>query len=614
MCGIVAFLGKDQAYFYLYNGLKQLQNRGYDSAGIALFHNDKLVIHKHASTETQNALSKLEPYLENYSSSYCGIGHTRWATHGEKNDTNSHPHQSADKLFTLVHNGIIENYQELKNFLLNKGYTFSSETDSEVIVQLLSYYFTQTRDVNESLKKTTQSLNGTWGLAVLYTKQPNRLYCTRKGSPLLVGIEKNKLMVTSEQSGFCNSFSQYIVLNNHDICVIQYKENENKIFMETTDTYSTKDVLRNKDPLDPAPYKYWMLREIHEQKDSSFRAIGLGGRILSPHSVKLGGLEHKTNELLELNNLILLGCGTSYHAGMIGIQCFKEMGDFNCVQLVDGAEFTVYDIPKTGKTGLVLMSQSGETKDLHRCIDIAKAHGLFMIGIVNVVDSLIAREVDCGCYLNAGREVSVASTKSFTSQVILLNLLCIWFAQMKNTNKTKRIQMIKDLSSLSKDIETTIAMNESKIQDLVNMFKGKHHCFLLGKGKGESVAREGALKIKEVSYIHAEGYSTSSLKHGPFALLEKDFPVLLCSFTNHFYEKDMNAYEEIKSRNAKIILISNKRKDDHNENEFLEVPSNTTFQEIYAIIVIQLLAYYLALDMNYNPDFPRNLAKVVTVE
>jgi glucosamine--fructose-6-phosphate aminotransferase (isomerizing) len=615
MCGIVGFLGKENAFKILFDGLIQLQNRGYDSAGIALFQNDNKHIecHKYASDDNESALERLKPMCELNNTSQCGIAHTRWATHGAKTDANSHPHASENGKFYLVHNGIIENYQELKKFLSEKGIAFVSQTDTEIVVQLLAFYYEDYGNVTEAIRATTSKLTGTWGLAIICKDNPHALYCTRHGSPLLVGLNGNCAMVTSEQSGFCNVYSKYIVLNNHDICVLQYDEAQDIVTLETKDSYEEKNALQNANDLNPFPYAHWTLKEIKEQIDSTLRAISLGGRLLSNYEVKLGGLNAKKSELMELDNIILLGCGTSYHAGMMGMRYLKDICDFNTVQLFDGAEFGENDIPKRGKTGLILLSQSGETKDLHRCISIAQKRELFMIGVVNVVDSQIAREVHCGCYLNAGREVAVASTKAYTSQVILLSMIAIWFAQSKNINESMRIQMIKDLRQLYLDVENTLKISFNCISnEIVPLFKGKQHCFLLGKGMGESVAKEGSLKIKEISYIHSEGYSTSSLKHGPFALLEKDFPVILIGPNNEYYEKTQNAYEEIKSRHAKIIMITNKPQED--KDHVIIIPTNATFQELLCILPLQILAYYLSLDRGLNPDMPRNLAKVVTVE
>jgi glucosamine--fructose-6-phosphate aminotransferase (isomerizing) len=380
--------------------------------------------------------------------------------------------------------------------------------------------------------------------------------------------------------------------------------------MITKESYIPKNMKKGETTLTSYPYPHWTIKEIHEQHDSCLRAISHGGRLMSSNEVKLGGLNEKKKELLKLDNMILLGCGTSYHAGMFGVSYMKELCGFNSVQLYDGAEFNELDIPKQGKTGVILLSQSGETKDLHRCIQIGRKHDLLLIGVVNVVDSLIAREVDCGCYLNAGREVAVASTKAYTSQIIILNLIAVWFAQEKRIHEGKREKYIQDLRTLDTDIKKTVELCEISIDAVIPLFK-HHSCFLLGKGKGESIAREGALKIKEISYIHAEGYSTSSLKHGPFALLHEGFPVVLIAPDNEHYAKNENAYEEIKSRHATIIYVTDK---EVNKKNVIKIQKNATFQDFLSIIPLQILAYKLSLSREINPDMPRNLAKVVTVE
>ena len=617
MCGISSFIGDENAFRKILDGLLQLQNRGYDSAGISIFEERNIITHKYASSTNSSALDKLEKY--NYQDSHVGIGHTRWATHGAKTDTNSHPHMSYNEKFVLVHNGIIENFQEIKSFLARKGISCISQTDTEVIVNLLAYYYDELHDVESgsndvegALKKVIGELKGTWGIAILHKDEPNKIYCTRHGSPLLVGIENNMVMIVSEQSGFCNLFNKYIVLNNHDICVLTYNEEDKSVKIETKDSYDEKSALISNNALTPAPYPHWTIKEINEQVDSSLRAISLGGRLLSNDEVRLGGLNEKVNALKNIDNLILLGCGTSYHAGMIGVHYFKEIAELNSVQLFDGAEFTKSDIPKIGKTAVLMLSQSGETKDLHRCIKIAQEYDLYMIGVVNVVDSLIAREVHCGCYLNAGREVAVASTKAYSSQVILLSMIAVWFAQTKNNYELKRVKILNDLRNLHMDIEKTIYECESLVKELIPIFDNRQSCFLLGKGKCESIAREGALKIKEISYIHAEGYSTSSLKHGPFALLDEGFPVILIAPDDEYYSKSMNAYEEIKSRHANIIIITDKQ--DCDKPNCIKIPYNETFRDLLSIIPIQIMAYELSLSRGLNPDMPRNLAKVVTVE
>ena len=310
-----------------------------------------------------------------------------------------------------------------------------------------------------------------------------------------------------------------------------------------------------------------------------------------------------------------MGCGTSYHASLLGAYYLKDLCNFNTVQVVDGAEFNINDVPKKGKTGLILLSQSGETKDLHRCIQIAKTNNLFTIGVVNVVDSLIAREVDCGCYLNAGKEVAVASTKSFTSQSIVLSMIAIWFSQNCNINKEKRIKYISDLYNLNFCISELFNNLEKNIENMVPLFDNNHSCFVLGKGQSEAIAHEASLKIKEISYIHSEGYSSSSLKHGPFALLCDKFPVILIMPNDEHYAKNVNAYHEIKSRNANILVITNKEfKDTNTRTNIIYIPFNETYNSLLSVIPLQILAYKLSVSKGINPDMPKNLAKVVTVE
>ena len=608
MCGITAILSKDVSIKKLLNGLKQLQNRGYDSAGICTLKDDFSIL-KYASNENINAIDKLGDNIYKINESNIGIAHTRWATHGAKTDSNSHPHISSDNKISLVHNGIIENFYELKDKLIYLGYTFKSQTDTEVISNLVAHYYEQTKDIYKAIDTTINQLQGTWGLAILCKDCPNKLFCVRHGSPLLVGKTDDFVMISSEQSGFCGLVNNYIILESNDICEISLESN--KIKIETNNKYKPKNLTKNNFDLTPAPYDHWTIKEIEEQVESSFRAISLGGRLLNDDEVKLGGLNDNKQVLSRIDNLILLGCGTSYHAGLLGLEYFKDLCNFNVVMIFDGAEFTKKDIPKVGASAVVLLSQSGETKDLHRCIQIAKDEDLFLIGVINVVDSMIAREVNCGCYLNAGREVAVASTKAFTSQVIILSMMAIWFSQIHKTNINKRKKYVKYLRNLSMDIKNSIDISKKHMDKLIPILN-KSNMFILGKGKCEAIAREGSLKIKEISYIHAEGYSGSSLKHGPFALLDKDVPVIMVMPDNEFYVKMENAYHEIQSRHAPLVVITTKT-DCIYDNSII-LPKNRIYEDLLCIIPLQLFSYHLSLSKGINPDMPRNLAKVVTTE
>jgi glucosamine--fructose-6-phosphate aminotransferase (isomerizing) len=624
MCGIFGILTnlKNQPIKkIIINALIQLQNRGYDSSGICTINNNTFEIIKYASTNEISSIDKLLSLnLQEHENNYIGIGHNRWATHGGKTNTNAHPHISNDQQFVIVHNGIIENYIELKNFLINNGFTFYSQTDTEIIVNLISYYYnnddaeysTKGNTFN-SIKKTINELIGTYGLIIINRDENDKIYAVRNGSPLLVGYNDDYALITSEQSGFCNMVNTYITLNNDDITVIS--KNNNKIIVETTSNYITKKVNNINYDLTPEPFKHWTIKEIFEQHDTIFNTINRGGRIKNNNEVKLGGLEEHMSTLKNINNIVLLGCGTSYHAGLYGMHYLKSLCNFNSVQVFDGAEFNNNDIPKIGNTACILISQSGETKDLHRCIEIAKNNNIITIGIINVVDSLIAREVDCGIYCNAGREMGVASTKAFTSQVICLSMMAIWFAQINNINEIKRSKIIKDLQNLGHDFKKTIMNLNDKISNIATTMKDYNNMFLLGKGTDEYVAKEGSLKIKEISYIHSEGYSASSLKHGPFALLDENFPVLILNLVEEHNYKIYNCFEEVHSRNSPIILITNNNEINLNKDcTLINVVKNNSYSSLLGIIPLQLLAYYLSVSRGINPDIPKNLAKVVTVE
>ena len=617
MCGIFGIVlnnNNENIINLIINGLIQLQNRGYDSAGLSVIKNSNSIeVYKYASTNEEDAITKLSKLnLEKNENTYIGIGHNRWATHGVKNDYNAHPHMSSNGSFVLAHNGIIENYNNLKQMLISKKFTFKSQTDTEVIVNLIEYNYRTTNDTFESIKKTIEMLRGTYGLVIQSLYEPNKLFCVRNGSPILVGQNDDMVIVTSEQSGFCNLISNYITLNTDDICIIS-KINDTVSF-STSQSYVKNNVSVLDSELSPSPYPHWTLKEIYEQQSVVLNSINKGGRIKNNSEVKLGGLEQCSENLKRINNIILLGCGTSYFAGQYGMYFFKNICNFNTVQVFDGAEFNQLDIPRDGNTAFILISQSGETKDLHRCIEIAKYNGITTIGIVNVVDSLIAREVDCGIYCNAGKEVGVASTKAFTSQVVCLSMAAIWFAKLQNVSIKKREKMVCDLHNLSNDIKITLDGCKEKIAQISTKINA-NNMFLLGKGSDEYIAKEGSLKIKEISYIHSEGYSSSSLKHGPFALLDEKFPVIILNLDQTHRSKTLNCYQEVMARNSPILFITNDKTILNDiQSDYILISENKTYASLLGIIPIQLLAYYLSINKGINPDKPKNLAKVVTVE
>ena len=541
MCGIYGIVSTN-IYQMIVKGLSQLQNRGYDSAGICVLDGSLNVI-KSADSEPLHILVK------GHLSGHIGMGHNRWATHGGNTYENTHPHLSNDRSWAIVHNGIIENYEELKTMLT--GYTFYSQTDSEVICNLLQYNYKG--NVYNAIQKTIHMLRGSYALIILTTYE-EKMYCVKQQSPLLVGYDGDKVIVTSEKSGFCYDV-KYIILKENDICVID------RDMIMTNYTYPEYDHTAGKEATHT--YPHWTLKEIHEQPEAVIRI-------------------RQQRFDLDVDNIIILGCGTSYYAGQYGMHFFKQSRRYT-VQAFEGADFTEADIPK-GKTAYIFISQSGETIDLYQCLKITRGT---TIGIINVEDSLLAREVDHVMYCNAGKEVGVASVKSFTNQVVCLALLAGFEV---------------DLAQLSADIQTTI----DRAIPVCKRMASTPNLFLIGKGTDEVVAREGALKLKEISYIHAEGYSASSLKHGPFALLDEHMPVILLELTPASMS---NCYHEIKSRKSPIFYITNR----DNERADLVIPENKMFASLLGVIPLQLLAYYISVSKGINPDKPKNLAKVVTV-
>ena len=628
MCGITAYLGSESAFEYIIASLILLQNRGYDSAGICTIDGSETFInHKYASTKDHTAIELLQPYGKEHTGHSIGIGHTRWATHGAKTDTNAHPHFDTNKEFCVVHNGIIENYLELKHRLLQNGICFVSQTDTEVVPKLLEYYLRLERErVGENgivdfeenvLRKAIGDIEGTWALVILYKDTPNKLYLCKNGSPLVMGMDERFALISSEQLPLSQYFSNYITLADGDIITITRDENGKILFPNRTNY--TEKVIQNK-VLETSsyPYPHWTIKEICEQPMSILRTLNMGGRLLGDNQVKLGGLDDHREKLVNTDHIILLGCGTSYNAGQIGCTMIRSLQCVDTVQCIDASEFTVDDIPMNGKTTFVFLSQSGETKDLHRCIDPIRKRNCTIISIVNVVGSLISRESDCGIYLNAGREVGVASTKSFTSQVVALSLLAIWFSQHKNTSAHLRLKYVRDLRNLSLDVEQLISKSIESVRILAKGLRDTTQMFILGRGMLKSVSDEASLKIKEIGYIHAEGYAGGSLKHGPFALIDPQTVIFLIAPRDENFSKMINAAEEVKSRHARVFLITNPSSREDYKKELFEqvitIPNNEMFQTVLSVIPLQLLSYEIACLKGHSPDFPRNLAKVVTVD
>lgn len=618
MCGIFGCIGTDKCFEYGIYGLEQLRNRGYDSAGCcAINSKNELILRKFATNHNIDSIDMLKECNATFNGCINGIFHTRWATHGSKTDCNAHPHLDNKERIAVVHNGIIENYYDLKIELETKhNIIFKSQTDTEVIVNLISIYYDEVDENNEhhmeeAIIKAVSRLQGTWGLVIINKDKPDNLYCVRHGSPLLLGFGGSYIIVTSEQSGFGHNVNNYICLENDDIIVIRRRNNI--VNFEKIDSYERKDITTHISELTPEPYLHWTIKEIHEQYEASIRAISFGGRISEDNKIILGGLNQRIDQLKNIEHLLLLGCGTSLNAGFHGMTYFKELCNFTTVMAIDGSEFTSHDIPKRGKTCAIFLSQSGETKDLYRCLNICRYNDILTIGVVNVVDSLIAREVDCGCYLNAGREVGVASTKAFTSQVILLSMIAIFFAQIHNINKSKTNHYIKCLRQLPTDIRKIVDNKKINYREIVTLLCNHKSLFILGKGSMLSVAQEGSLKIKEIGYIHSEAYGGNSLRHGPYAVIEKNTPIIFISPYDENFSIMNNTVEEVKSRNATPIIISDSKDVSRHAMITITVPKNDIYKGILHNIPMQLIAYYMAIEKGHNPDMPKNLSKCVSV-
>lgn len=637
MCGIFGFISdiyessNSECFQRGIFALRQLQNRGYDSAGGCAIKNsndqNSIVLRKYATTKQVDSIDRLEKDSDIFLDTSVGIFHTRWATHGAKTDNNAHPHIDHTGKIALVHNGIIENYFDLKSELeKNHNIDFKSETDTEVIANLISVYYSESNHMEEAIIKATNRLRGTWALVIICSDKPDNMYCARHGSALLIGFGDRSIMVASEQAGFGQAVTNYICLKDHDITVIRRRLG--KVKFEKTQNYEMKAVSLTSQELTPDPYPHWTLKEILEQYEASIRAISFGGRILSDSEVRLGGLLEHELELKSVEHIILLGCGTSLNAGQHALQYFRDLGRFTTVQALDGSEFTAQDIPsnQADKTAAIFLSQSGETKDLYRCLKICRnSEVLITIGVINAVDSLIAREVDCGCYLNAGREVGVASTKAFTSQVILLSMIAIYFAQINNISSKKRIQYIRSLRRLSQDIKLTLSSSNEASKRIADQLTHQKSMFILGKGSIIPVAEEGALKTKEIGYIHSEAYGGNALRHGPYALIEPGTPIIFLNPSDAWFTSSTlgeshfslmnNTIEEVKSREAFTIMITdvNTSKVMSKADIVVEVPSNSHYQGILLNIPMQLIAYHMAIIKGNNPDKPRHLSKCVSV-
>ncbi len=611
MCGIVGYIGDREAYPVLINGLKRLEYRGYDSAGISIL-NKKPLIYK-----CKGKVSDLEEYVKNKDlSGHIGIGHTRWATHGEPNDVNAHPHSSEKGKFILIHNGIIENYAKLKERLKNRGVIFKSETDTEVLANLMEYIYLKGKVKAEmAVRLALSRVVGAYGLVIMCTDEPDKIIAARRGSPLVIGVGNEEYFLASDATPIVEYTKSVIYLNDDDVAIIT----KNELTLKTVRNDPQTPIIQKLDidigEIDKGGFTHYMLKEIFEQPRSILDTFR--GRVASDNSsIRLGGLFNVLPRLIDAKRIIIIGCGTSWHAGLLGEYLFEDLARIP-VEVEYASEFR-YRNPVINKDDVIIaISQSGETADTLAAIHLAKRAGALVLGICNVVGSSIPRETDAGVYTHAGPEIGVASTKAFTAQVTVLAMMAILLGHKKGILSDEvYVKYIKYLTEVPEKIENILKMDED-FKKIATLYKEANNFLYLGRGYFFPVALEGALKLKEISYIHAEGYPAAEMKHGPIALIDHNMPVVVIATKDNSYDKIVSNIQEVKARDGIVIAIVTEGdkviKDlaDH----VLEIPDiDTVFSPLLAVIPLQLLSYHIAVMRGCNVDQPRNLAKSVTVE
>ncbi len=611
MCGIVAYIGTRDAYPVLIKGLKRLEYRGYDSSGVALLNGDTTIYKK------RGKVSELEAYvLGKETLSTIGMGHTRWATHGEPSDLNAHPHQSEKGLFTIIHNGIIENYSVLKDTLMDKGMKFYSETDTEVLANLIEYIYTsEDVSVEVAVSLALQKVDGAYGLVLLSREDPNLMIAARRSSPLVIGLGSNEYFVASDATPIVEYTDRVIYLNNDDIALIRRDELVLKNLVSESTKVNIKTLDISISEMEKQGYEHYMLKEIFEQPRSIMDTFR--GRIqLETNEIKLGGLLDVKDQLVNAKRIVVIACGTSWHAGLVGEYLIEDLARIP-VEVEYASEFR-YRNPMIGPEDVVLaISQSGETADTLAAIQLAKDAGALVLGICNVAGSSISRETHAGVYTHAGIEIGVASTKAFTAQVTVLTMMAMMIGKEKGLLSDERFsQLIKELNNVPGQIEKILEQNE-EFKHIAEMYKDVSNALYLGRGVSFPVALEGALKLKEISYIHAEGYPAAEMKHGPIALIDEKMPVVFIATRDGSYDKIVSNIQEVKARHGVVIAIVTKGDTIIKEiaDHIIEIPkSDESLVSLTAVVPLQLIAYHIALMRGCDVDQPRNLAKSVTVE
>ena len=615
MCGIVGYIGSKNAYPIILNGLKRLEYRGYDSAGICLYNNDKIV-----SKKSKGQISKLEKKISKLKSfsGFMGIGHTRWATHGEPNDNNSHPHSSNSNELHIVHNGIIENYSSLKKELVDKGFVFYTDTDTEVLVNLIEYIQLKEKiKLGEAVQLALNYVVGAYAIAVIDIKKPDEIVVARLGSPLCIGIGDDEYFIGSDVTPFLDHTKNVIYLNDGEMAIIRnHKQTQYRKIKDDSSTNPTVEKLEiDLAKIQKGGFDHFMLKEIYEQPKAVIDT--LRGRLKTKSGIiKMSGVDDYIDKFLAANKITIVACGTSWHAGLIAEYMFEKIAKIP-VEVEYASEFR-YRNPVINKSDIIIaISQSGETADTLAAIKLAKSSGAFVYGICNVVGSTISRETDAGSYTHAGPEIGVASTKAFTTQMTVLYLIAVKLSKSKGVISAKKYrEYIYELSSIERKI-TKVLSADNKVKKIANKIKKSTNCLYLGRGYNFPVALEGALKLKEISYIHAEGYPAAEMKHGPIALIDKNMPSIVIATNKLYYDKILSNIQEIKSRKGKIIAIvfEGDKEISKIADETIEVPETiAALTPFVTTIPLQLLAYHIAVKLGKNVDQPRNLAKSVTVE
>ena len=614
MCGIVGYIGNKDAYEIIINGLRRLEYRGYDSSGVALYNSELNVCKTKGKVEKLVKKAKKRISLDGN----IGIGHTRWATHGEPNDVNAHPILSNNESLVIVHNGIIENYATIKDELISKGYKFESETDTEVLVNLIEYVqLTEKVKLGKAVQLALSQVVGAYAIAVFDKKKPDEIVVARLGSPLAIGIGDGEMFIGSDVTPFLDFTRKVIYLEEGQVGVLRTHK-ETKFYDISNDsiispTIETLELELSE--IEKGGFDHFMLKEIHEQPKAIIDT--LRGRLkLNKGIIKLSGIDNNLNKFTSANKITIIGCGTSWHAGLVGEYIFEKISRIP-VEVEYASEFRYRDPIINPNDIVIAISQSGETADTLAAMKLAKAKGAFVFGICNVVGSSITRESHSGTYTHAGPEIGVASTKAFTTQITVLYLMALKLGKAKGIiSSTLFNKYLTELNLIPEKIEKSLSIN-NKIEEIAEQIKDSSNCLYLGRGFNFPVALEGALKLKEISYIHAEGYPAAEMKHGPIALIDENMPTVVIATSKGHYDKVVSNIREIQSRKGKIIAIISEGDKDVKEiaDYYIEIPETIeSLTPLITTIPLQLLSYHIAVKLGKNVDQPRNLAKSVTVE